>query len=44
MQQVKVLFHSNKIRVQFDESIVVDDELQRLVEKFGYPVLNQKVS
>ena len=44
VQQVKVLFHSSKIRVEFDESIVEADELQQLVEKLGYPVLSQKVS
>ncbi|MDV6379079.1 heavy-metal-associated domain-containing protein [Sporosarcina sp. GW1-11] len=44
VQQVKVLFHSNKIRVQFDDSVVAAEELQQLVEKLGYPVLNRKVS
>ena len=44
VQQVKVLFHSSKIRVEFDESIVEADELQQLVEKLGYPVLSQKIS
>lgn len=44
VQQVKVLFHSSKIRVEFDESIVEANELQQLVEKLGYPVLSQKVS
>ncbi|PID14663.1 heavy metal-binding protein [Sporosarcina sp. P34] len=44
VQQVKVLFHSSKVRVEFDESIVEANELQELISKLGYPVLNQKVS
>lgn len=44
VQQVKVLFHSSKVRVEFDESIVEASELQELIIKLGYPVLNQKVS
>lgn len=44
VQQVKVLFHSSKVRVEFDESIVEANELQELIVKLGYPVLNQKVS
>jgi len=44
VQQVKVLFHSSKVRVEFDESVVEANELQELIAKLGYPVLNQKVS
>ncbi|PIC98348.1 MULTISPECIES: heavy-metal-associated domain-containing protein [unclassified Sporosarcina] len=44
VQQVKVLFHSSKVRVEFDESVVEANELQELIVKLGYPVLNQKVS
>lgn len=44
VQQVKVLFHSSKVRVEFDESVVEVNELQELIVKLGYPVLNQKVS
>ncbi|WP_301107513.1 heavy-metal-associated domain-containing protein [Sporosarcina sp.] len=44
VQQVKVLFHSDKVRIQFDEAIVSAGELQELVEKLGYPVLSQKVA
>ncbi|WP_153733114.1 heavy-metal-associated domain-containing protein [Sporosarcina obsidiansis] len=43
VQQVKVLFHSDKVRVQFDDAVVTASELQELVEKLGYPVLSQKV-
>ncbi|ARK25094.1 heavy metal-binding protein [Sporosarcina sp. P37] len=44
VQQVKVLFHSSKIRVEFDESIITADDLQALIENLGYPVLSKKIS
>ncbi|PID21200.1 heavy metal-binding protein [Sporosarcina sp. P3] len=44
VQQVKVLFHSSKVRVEFDESSVGVNELQELIVQLGYPVLHQKVS
>ncbi|MBY0223767.1 heavy-metal-associated domain-containing protein [Mammaliicoccus sciuri] len=44
VQKVKVLFHSNKVRVEFDEAIVAANDLQELIEKLGYPVLNLKVA
>ncbi|ARD48586.1 heavy-metal-associated domain-containing protein [Sporosarcina sp. P33] len=44
VQQVKVLFHSSKIRVEFDESIIAADDLQALIENLGYPVLSKKIS
>ncbi|ARF17741.1 heavy-metal-associated domain-containing protein [Sporosarcina ureae] len=44
VQQVKVLFHSSKVRVEFDESSVEANELQQLIVQLGYPVLHQKVS
>lgn len=44
VQEVKVLFHSGKVRVQFDEALTSADELQEIIEKLGYPVLRQKVT
>ncbi|WP_318617796.1 heavy-metal-associated domain-containing protein [Sporosarcina sp. YIM B06819] len=40
----KVLFHSGKVRAQFDDSIIQVDELKRIIVSLGYPVLSQKVS
>ncbi|WP_342506892.1 heavy-metal-associated domain-containing protein [Sporosarcina sp. FSL K6-2383] len=40
----KVLFHSGKVRAQFDDSVIQADELQSIIVKLGYPVLSQKVS
>ena len=44
VQQVKVLFHSSKVRVAFDEAIIGANDIQQLIEKLGYPVLSQKIS
>lgn len=42
--EAKVLFHSSKIRIQFDQSIVQPDLLRQVVTRLGYPVIAQKVS
>ena len=44
VEEVKVLFNSNKARVQFDDNLVQADVLQEVIVKLGYPVLSQKVS
>lgn len=44
MKEVKVLFHSNRVRTQFDGNIVNADDIQDTIVKLGYPVISQKVS
>lgn len=44
VEEVKVMFHSNRVRAQFDENIVDANELQDVIVKLGYPVISQKVS
>ncbi|MBW8351743.1 heavy-metal-associated domain-containing protein [Bacillus sp. IITD106] len=44
VQEAKVLFHSGKVRVQFDDNIIQVDELKKVIVNLGYPVLTQKVS
>ncbi|MFG6115622.1 heavy-metal-associated domain-containing protein [Halobacillus sp. MO56] len=44
VQAAKVLFHSSKVKVQFDESIVSAGELEATIEGLGYPVVSTKVS
>lgn len=44
VQDVKVLFNSSKVRVQYDDATVHADELKETVVQLGYPVLNMKVS
>jgi copper chaperone len=42
--EAKVLFHSNKVRVLFQDEIVQADALQKVITSLGYPVLSEKVS
>lgn len=44
IKEVKVMFHSNRVRTQFDENVVKADDIQETIAKLGYPVLSQKVS
>ena len=44
MKEVKVLFHSNRVRTQFDGNVVNADVIQETIVKLGYPVISQKVS
>ncbi|AOV06584.1 heavy-metal-associated domain-containing protein [Sporosarcina ureilytica] len=44
VEEVKVLFHSNRVRTQFDENKVQAEDIQNTITKLGYPVLSQKVS
>jgi len=40
----KVLFNSGKVRTEFDETVVQADEVAKVIEKLGYPVIKTKVS
>ena len=44
MKEVKVLFHSNRVRTEFDDKLLSADEIQNTIVKLGYPVTSQKVS
>ena len=44
VKEVKVMFHSDKVRAQFDADVVNADQMQETIEKLGYPVTSQKVS
>ena len=44
VKEVKVMFHSNRVRIQFDGMLVSPDEIQNTIVKLGYPVVSQKVS
>jgi copper chaperone CopZ len=44
VEEVSVLFSSNKVKVTFDEDAVTADELARTVSDLGYPVLATKVA
>ncbi|WP_240377912.1 heavy-metal-associated domain-containing protein [Bacillus piscicola] len=38
VENVKVLFHSSKVKSTYDESKITSDELKNTIEKLGYPV------
>lgn len=44
VKEVKVMFHSGRVRTQFDEDRIQIDQIQETLTKLGYPVLSQKVS
>lgn len=44
VEEIKVMFHSNRVRAQFDENVIQAEEIQKVIEKLGYPVLSQRVS
>lgn len=41
--EAKVLFHSSKVKVDFDENVVTDKQLEETITKLGYPILAKKV-
>ncbi|RWR06245.1 heavy-metal-associated domain-containing protein [Siminovitchia fortis] len=44
VQEAKVLFHSSKVKVVYDEAVVSADKLQGIITKLGYPVLSKKIA
>lgn len=44
VKDVKVMFHSDKVRTRFDADVVNADQMKETIEKLGYPVTTQKVS
>lgn len=39
VQEAKVLFHSNKVKVSYDTDKVTPEELKETIEKLGYAVV-----
>ncbi|MBT2569557.1 heavy-metal-associated domain-containing protein [Planococcus sp. ISL-110] len=39
VEEVKVLFNSSKVKVDYDEEQVAPEELKTVIEKLGYPVM-----
>jgi len=44
VNEVKVLFNSGRVRVEFDETKISAETLQDMIVRLGYPVLSKKVS
>lgn len=40
----RVLFHANKVKTQFDESIISAAEVATIVEKLGFPITHKKIA
>lgn len=43
VSDVNVMFHSSKVKVQFDDNTVSKETLAETVTKLGYPVLSTSV-
>ncbi|MFO1443724.1 cation transporter [Bacillus sp. Bva_UNVM-123] len=41
--KARVLFHSSKVKIDYDESMITEMHLQQIVFKLGYPVLASKI-
>ncbi|ANU10741.1 putative heavy metal-chaperone/transport protein [Planococcus antarcticus DSM 14505] len=39
VEEVKVLFNSSKVKTVFDKDKVTSEELKKVIEKLGYPVV-----
>lgn len=44
VEDAKVLFHSGKVRIQFDEADVQPEALRQIITRLGYPVISEKSS
>lgn len=44
VNDVKVLFNSGRVRIDFDEAKTSAEALENTVVRLGYPVLSKKVS
>lgn len=42
VEQVKVLFNSSKVKVDYNEELVSSARIGELIEQLGYPVLSIK--
>jgi copper chaperone CopZ len=43
VESTKVLFHSNKVRVEFSEEVTDPKLLETVITNLGYQVLSEKV-
>jgi copper chaperone len=42
VNEVQVLFNASKVKVNFDESLVDDNEIRKTIERVGFDVLGEK--
>lgn len=43
-ESLKVLFNSSKVKTNFDDTVISIDEIEKVIEDLGYPVIKAKVS
>ncbi len=41
VEETKVMFHTNKVKVRFDQEKNSQDRIARTIENLGYPVLSK---
>lgn len=44
VKEAKVLFHSSKVKITFDDTQVTADELEEVIARLGYAIISKKVS
>ncbi len=44
VKEAKVLFHSSKVRILFEETAVQPEVLKQIITRLGYPVISEKSS
>lgn len=44
VEEVKVLFHSQKVKITFDELVGTPEEYAVILKKLGYPVQSHKIA
>ncbi|KRG12379.1 heavy metal-binding protein [Virgibacillus soli] len=42
VKEASVLFHSSKVKIAFDETNTTAEQLEKIITKLGYPVINAK--
>lgn len=42
VENAKVLFHSSKVKIDYNEATVSTEQLAETITKLGYPVLGRK--
>ena len=44
VEEAKVLFHSSKVKISFDEALLEAGKLEETIHRLGFSVLNSKIS